>query len=271
MSGTVLDQICARTLETVAARSAAVPEANLRAGLSQAPPVRDFAAALRTKADAGQLALIAEMKRASPSAGTIRSHFDPATIAESYRDAGAACLSVLTDEPYFQGQDADLLAARAASGLPVLRKDFMLTPYQIIESRVLGADCVLLIMACLTDAQAQALSELAGELGMCRLLEVHDAAELDRALTIKGELIGINNRDLKTLVTDTATTERLLPRCPPDRMVISESGLKTHADLARLNAVGVGGYLVGESLLKQPELLVATRRLLGLDQPEAMA
>jgi indole-3-glycerol phosphate synthase len=178
---------------------------------------------------------------------------------------------VLTDEPYFQGQNADLIAARAASGLPTLRKDFMLTAYQIVESRVLGADCVLLIMACLTDVQAQELSKLAGELGMCRLLEVHDAAELDRALTIEGELLGINNRDLKTLVTDTATTERLLPRCPPDRMVISESGLKAHADLARLATVGVGGYLVGESLLKQPDLLVATRHLLGWNQPEATA
>jgi indole-3-glycerol phosphate synthase len=228
-----------------------------------AGPTRGFAEALRQVKAAGRFALITEMKRKSPSGGAIRPGFDPAEIARAYATAGAAALSVLTDTPYFGGLDDDLAAARAAVALPALRKDFMVDPYQIAESRALGADCVLLIVGALDDGLLGELADAATRLGMDILVEVHDEAELDRALILNVSLIGINNRDLKALKTDLATFERLAPRIPADRLIVAESGLKTTADLRRMADAKAGAYLVGESLLRQPDLVAATRTLLG--------
>ncbi len=207
--------------------------------------------------------LIAELKRASPSAGLIREEFEPGTLARTYERAGAACLSVLTEESEFRGSLADLRAARAATSLPVLRKDFILDPWQLYESRLAGADCVLLIMAALEQGLAVELAGLAASLGLDVLVEVHDEDELERALAYETRLIGINNRDLRTLRTDLATTVRLAGLVPPGHIVVSESGIRTHEDLVRLSEHGVTSFLVGESLLRQPDLGAATRALLG--------
>lgn len=260
----VLQAICARKCEHVARRKAELPMGRLMAELPADPP-RGFAGALGAAHAAGRLALIAEIKRASPSKGLIRADFDPPTLARAYAAGGAACLSVLTDAPYFQGRDDDLAAARAAVPLPVLRKDFMLDPWQIAESRRLGADCVLLIMACLDDAQAEDLAAAARDLGMDVLVEVHDAAELERALCLPTTLLGINNRDLKSLKVDLAVFERLAPQVPTDRLLVAESGLYRHDDLRRMAAAGAKAFLVGESLMREPDVTGATRRLLGLD------
>ena len=229
----------------------------------RATPPRGFTDALRRARAEGRYGLIAEIKRASPSKGLIRDDFNPTALARAYASGGATCLSVLTDTPYFQGADDHLLAARAALDLPVLRKDFILESYQIAESRAIGADCVLLIMAVLDDQRAHELEQAAFSYGMDVLIEVHDADELERALRLDSPLIGINNRDLKTLETDTATTRRLARLVPDSRMVVSESGLATAADLAEMAAAGAGCFLIGESLMSQPDVEQATRAILA--------
>jgi molybdenum cofactor biosynthesis protein MoaC len=260
----VLDAICAAKRAHVARARAALPEAALLAGLAEAPPPRPFAAALERHIGEGRPGLVAEIKKASPSAGLIRPDFDPPALARAYLAGGASCLTVLTDTPYFHGSDADLAAARKAASLPVLRKDFILDPYQVLESRRIGADCVLLIMAALSDANARELTAAAADLGLEILAEVHDMAELDRALQLGVRLVGINNRNLKTLAVDLATTERLAPKVPPDRLVVAESGIRSADDLRRLAGAGVRAFLVGETLVRQPDVAAATRRLLGL-------
>ena len=263
----VLAKICDDKRRHVQARKRAASEAELRARALKADAPRGFVAALRAAAQAafktGRHALIAEIKRASPSQGLIRADFDVAALARAYQDGGAACLSVLTDAPYFQGADEFIGQARAAVALPVLRKDFMLDPYQIVESRALGADCVLLIMAALSDAEAPALEAEAIALGMDVLIEVHTEAELDRALKLKSPLIGVNNRDLKTLKVDLATGERMLKRIPDDRLAVAESGLSRPADLARMAAAGAKAFLIGESLMRQADVAAATRGILA--------
>jgi len=258
----VLAEICSEKRAHVARWKAVVSEAALLGGLAHAPPPRPFAAALEQCLAEGRYGLIAEIKKASPSAGLIRSDFDPATLARAYKAGGASCLSVLTDTPYFQGSDDDLRTARRHAELPVLRKDFILDSYQILESRHMGADCVLLIMAALSDATASELAATAAEHRLDLLAEVHDGAELDRALRLGVRMIGINNRNLKTLVTDLATTERLAPEVPADRIVVAESGIRRAEDLDRLAAAGARCFLVGETLMREPDVTAATRRLL---------
>src|SRR3954452_23336104 len=260
----ILAEICAEKRTHVARSKAARSEADLRAQLDPAPPLRPFAAALENRAMQGRYGLIAQTKNAPPSRGLIRADFDPTSLARAYEAGGATCLSVLIDEPYFQGVDEYLQAARAGSSLPVLRKDFILDPYQVLESRVLGADCILLIMAALDDGTARELAALAAELGLDVLVEVHDGAELDRALCLDARLIGINNRDLKTLKVDLRTAENLAPLVPTGRVIVGESGLKDPADLDRLAAVGARCFLVGESLMRAGDVAAATRRLLRL-------
>ncbi len=263
-SNDVLTEICDKKRAHVARNKAATPEAALRARIATMPPPRGFAAALERRLAAGHYGLIAEIKKASPSRGLIREDFDPSRLAEAYQSGGATCLSVLTDTPYFQGSDDHLRAARAAVSSPVLRKDFIVDPYQVLESRALGADCILLIMAALDDAAARELASYAAELGLDVLVEVHNRAELDRALKLDARLIGINNRDLKTLKVDLKTAEALAPLVPAGRVVVGESGLNDPADLDRLAAVGARCFLVGESLMRATDVAAATRRLLRL-------
>ncbi len=263
-----MSDVLARIVEAkraqVAARRRERPAATLEAMAAAAPSPRGFAAALAAAAAPGRPALIAEIKKASPSKGLIRADFDPATLARAYLAGGATCLSVLTDTSFFQGCDEDLVAARSAVPLPVLRKDFTIDPYQVLEARALGADCILLIMACLEDAQAGELMAAARALGLDVLVEVHDAAELDRALRLRPELLGINNRDLKTLKVDLATTERLANLVPKATLLVAESGIDGPEAVARMASAGARAMLVGESLMRQADVTTATRRLLGL-------
>ena len=266
-----LSTIVADKERHVADRRRAHPLSELESMAKGAPAPRGFVRALRNAVDSGRYGLIAEIKKASPSKGLIRADFDPPSLARSYEAGGAACLSVLTDTPYFQGRDEFLVGAREAASLPVLRKDFMIDPYQIVESRVLGADCILLIMACLDDSLARELAAMAQALGMDVLVEVHDGAELDRALKLDCTLLGINNRNLKTLAVDLGTTEALASRVPGDRMLVAESGLGSRADLARMARVGARCFLIGESFMRQADVTAAVRDLLVDPLPTSSA
>lgn len=257
---TILDDILTETRKTIRADRGSRPERELQAAVADLPPCRDFHAAL---AAGDRVQLIAEVKRASPSAGLIRQDFDPVRIARCYAEAGAACLSVLTDEPFFQGSLEFLRRVRSAIDLPLLRKDFILERYQLLQAREAGADCVLLIAECLSPNQLVELHEQASELGMQTLIELFEAERLPSVLATGTRLVGINNRDLRTFQTDLQHTLRLCQEIPADRLVVGESGIRTHEDLLRLGAGGVKAVLVGESLMRQDDVTAATRALLG--------
>jgi indole-3-glycerol phosphate synthase len=262
MSG-ILERILAVKAEEVAAARRAKPERELAAEARETPPPRDFAGALRAKIAEGRPAVIAEVKKASPSKGLLRSRFHPAAIASSYERHGAACLSVLTDTEFFQGRLEDLRAARAACGLPVLRKDFIVDAYQIHEARAAGADCILLIVAALDSARLHALEDVARELGLAVLVEAHDAAELDVALDLRTGLIGINNRNLRTFETRLETTLEMIGRIPADRLIVTESGISGPPDVERMRAAGVDCFLVGEAFMRATDPGSELERLFG--------
>ena len=257
----VLDRIMAVKRAEVTAAKSALPYAELEARARRAPPVRDFVGSMRSRIQGGAAAVIAEVKRASPSKGLLRENFSPAGIAKSYESGGAACLSVLTDRQFFQGAPGHLEAARAACTLPALRKDFIFDAYQVHEARAMGADCILLIAACLPVAQMKELEATAGALDMAVLVEVHDAAELDAALELRTPLIGVNNRDLRTFETRLETTLALLPRMPAGHIVVTESGILSRADVARMRSNGVDAFLVGEAFMRAADPGAALRSM----------
>lgn len=265
----VLAKILARKREEVAERSARLPLAELAVRCADLPPTRGFAAALEAKIAQGEAGVIAEVKRASPSRGVLRADFDPAAIGRSYARGGAACLSVLTDHDFFQGHEEHLVAAREASGLPVLRKDFTIDAWQVYEARALGADAILLIVAALDDARLQELCALGLDLGLDVLVEIHDAEELERALATPAHLIGINNRNLRTFETTLDTTFRLKDRVPHTRRLVTESGILTRDDAAAMRAAGVHAFLVGEAFMRAPDPGAALRALFAAESVAA--
>ena len=261
---TVLRKIVARKFEEIAERRAARSEQQLLREAQHAEPVRGFVAAMEARLAQQQPAVIAEVKKASPSKGVIREDFDPAKIAREYDEAGAACMSVLTDRDFFQGHEDYLVAARAACGLPVIRKDFIVDTYQVAEARAINADCILLIVACLEDPQMHELAHCAADLGMDVLVEVHDEQELERALALETRLLGINNRNLHTFETSLDTTYRLLPEIPGDRIVVTESGIHTQNDVKAMREKGVSSFLVGEAFMREPHPGAALKSLFSM-------
>lgn len=260
----ILNEICDAKRSELAKRKRVISEGTLRQAMQTVTPPRGFLDALKAKADNRKIALIAEIKKASPSQGVIRADFDPAAHARAYDAGGAACLSVLTDTPYFQGRNSHLSMARAASKLPILRKDFILDPFQLLEARSLGADCVLLILAALSESVAKSLEQLALGLGMDVLLEVHSRDELKRALSMQSKLIGINNRDLQTMKVDLSRSATLCPLIPDNYTVVCESGIRTNDDILRMQRNNIHCFLVGETLMRQPDIEAATKTLLGI-------